>query len=255
MEFHWWWLLLLPYVSSFLLVGGALVTVWKEYPATRLVFYIIGGLFALAFIIDHAPKYRNFLRQQEARDGELTRASHGVGILVLLVVAGIALRQVWRWQLSDFIGALQAGDPLHWVPALLLLLVITWAVLWVMSGVRRSLAFGAERDSRIITRSVLKILAGAALVLVLFRPPQQYAGAVEFVRSVPYLPFAVLAVAGWLAATGLMKFSLAIKGRRKPRPIPETPSKPPARDATPDEALDDMKGHGGRRTKLDDREF
>jgi len=253
MEFHWW--LFVPYVASFLWVGGALLTVWQEYPATRLVFYIIGGLFALAFIIDHAPRYLNFLRRQQPRDGELTRASHGVGILVLLVIAGIALRQVWRWQLSDFVGALQAGDPLHWVPALLLLLVITWAVLWVMSGVRRSVAFGAERDSRIITRSVLKILTGAALVLVLFRPPQQYAGAVEFVRSVPYLPFAVLAGAGWLASTGLMKFSLAIKGRRRPRPIPESPSKPPARDATEDEAAEDMQGHGGRRTKLDDEEF
>ena len=194
-------------------IVAAVAAVW-EYPAVRLVVYCIGGLFVLAFIIDHAPKYRNFLRQQQPRDGELTRASHGVGIIVLLIIAGIALRQVWRWQFSDFTDALQTGDPLHWVPALLLLLVITWAVLWVMTGVRRSLAFGAERDSRIITRSVLKVLAGALLVLFLFKPPQQYAGAVEFVRSVPYLPFAVMAVAGWLAATGAMKLA-----RTNERPI------------------------------------
>jgi hypothetical protein len=146
----------------------------------------------------------------------LTRASHGVGIIVLLVIAGIALRQLWRWQLSDFIGALQAGDPLHWVPALLLLLVITWAVLWVMTGVRR--ASGAGRDSRIITRSVLKILTGGALVLFLFKPPQQYAGAIEFVRSVPYLPFVVIAVAAWLAATGVVKLLMQLGGRRAALP-------------------------------------
>jgi hypothetical protein len=33
------------------------------------------------------------------------------------------------------------------------------------------------------------------------------------------------------------------------------PPKPPARDATPDEAMEDMQGHGGRKTSLDDREF
>jgi hypothetical protein len=235
-------------------VAAAVAAVW-EYPAVRLVVYCIGGLFAVAFLIDHAPRYKNFLRSLTPRDGELTRASHGVGILVLLVVAGIALRQVWRWQLSDFIGSLQAGDPLHWVPALLLLLVITWAVLWVMTGVRRSLAFGAERDSRIITRSALKILAGAALVLVLFKPPAQYAGAVDLVRSIPYLPFAVMAVAGWLAVTGTMKFTLAARGRRKPPKPPITPTKDPARDATEKEAMEDMQGHGGRRTSLDDEEF
>ena len=237
----------------------AAVSAFWEYQAVRLVVYCIGGLFVLAFLIDHGPRvirgYRNFLQRQQPRDGELTRAAHGFGILVLLVVAGIALRQVWRWQLSDFIGSLQAGDPLHWVPALLLLLVITWAVLWVMTGVRRSLAFGAERDSRTITRSALKILAGAALVLVLFKPPAQYAGTVDLARSVPYLPFAVLALAGWLAATGTMKFSLALKGRRKPPKPPNEPTKDPARDATEDEAREDMQGHGGRRTPLDDEEF
>jgi hypothetical protein len=250
---YWW--LVLPY-SSYIMMGGLVYTLWQEFAPARLVLSILGGLFALALAYDLGLlKYRNFLRQQQPRDGELTRASHGIGIIVLLVVAGIALRQIWRWQLSDFIGALQAGDPLTWVPALLLLLVITWAVLWVMTGIRRSLAFGAERDSRVITRSVLKILAGAALVLVLFRPPQQYAGAIAFVRSVPYLPFAVMALAGWLAATGAMKFSLALKGRRKPPKPPVEPTKDPARDATEDEAAEDMQGHGGRRTSLDDEEF
>jgi hypothetical protein len=256
-DLGWGWLVV-PF-ASYIMMGALVWTLWQEFAPARLVLSIIGGitglLIALNLVVGFARGYRNFLHRQQPRDGELTRASHGVGILVLLVLAGIALRQVWRWQLSDLIGALRAGDPLHWVPALLLLLVVTWGVLWVMTGVRRSIAFGAERDSRIITRAVLKILAGAALVLVLFKPPAQYAGAIEFVRAVPYLPFAVLALAAWLSATGAVKFSLTLKGRRRPRQPPETPSKPPARDATPDEALEDMQGHGGRRSKLDEREF
>jgi hypothetical protein len=199
--------------------------------------------------------YRNLFARQSPRDGELTRASHGVGILVLLVIAGIALRQIWRWQLGDVISALQAGDPWHWVPAGGLLLVVTLALMWVMTGVRRSLRASAERDGRVITRSLLKIAAGAAVVLLLMRPPMQYAGASAFVWSVPYLPYAVLAVAAWLATTGMMKFALAAKGRSRPRPVPVTPKKEPARDATLAEALEDMKGRGGRKTALDDRDF
>jgi hypothetical protein len=199
--------------------------------------------------------YRNLFARQSPRDGELTRASHGVGILVLLVIAGFALRQIWRWQLGDVIAALQAGDPLHWVPALALLLVVTLALMWVMTGVRRSLRASAERDGRIITRSVLKIAAGAGVVLLLWKPPLQYAGASALVWSVPVLPYGVTAFAAWLATTGLMKFALAAKGRSRPRPVPVTPPREPARDATADEAMDDMRGRGGRATSLDDREF
>jgi hypothetical protein len=225
----------------------------------RMLLLVIGGIAALEFVSYHGFKlgfrYRNFLRQQQPRDGELTRASHGMGILVVLVIAAIALRQVWRWQMSDLIDALQAGDPLHWVPALLLLLVVTWAVLWVMTGTRRALRAGAERDSRIMTGGLIKILAGAALAFIVTKPPAQYAGPVALLWSVPVLPYAVLAIAAWLVATGLMKFALASAGRRQPRQPPSTPRKEPARDATLAEALQDMQGHGGRKTSLDDREF
>ena len=235
-------------------VPALILGLWQSETG-RLILFVVGGLLALDLVAGFGLKYRNFLRQQQPRDGELTRASHGMGIFVVLVVAGIALRQVWRWQLSDFTDALQAGDPLHWVPALLLLLVVTWAVLWVMTGTRRALRAGAERDSRIMTRSVVKILAGLAVVFIVCEPPAEYAGLVALLWSVPYLAYSVMALAAWLAVTGLVKFALAVKGRRKPSQPPITPPKPPARDATATEALQDMRGLGGRTTSLDDREF
>jgi hypothetical protein len=231
-----------------------IVWAWQSHIG-RLILFGVAALLALDLAMIFARGYRNFLRQQQPRDGELTRASHGMGMLVLLVVAGIAMRQIWRWQFSDFTDALQAGDPWHWVPALLVLLVVTWAVLWVMTGTRRALRAGAERDSRVMTRSLLKILAGLALVLIVCKPPDAWAGPVELLWSVPYAPWAVIAVAAWLVVTGLVKFIIAAKGRSKPRQPPITPPKPPARDATEKEAVEDMRGLGGRKTSLDDRGF
>jgi hypothetical protein len=236
-------------------IGVLIMAAWQSETG-RMVLLVIGALLALDLgLIPALRGYRNFLLSQQPRDGELTRASHGMGILVLLVVAGLALRQIWRWQLSDFTNALQAGDPLHWVPALLLLLVVTWGLVWVMTGTRRALRAGAERDSRVMTRSLMKIGAGLVVMFIVYKPPAQYAGLAALLWSVPYLPWAVMAFAAWLAVTGLVKFSLAAIGRRKPRTAPVTPPKPPARDATLDEALEDMRGLGGRKTSLDDREF
>jgi hypothetical protein len=232
------------------LIGAA----WQSETG-RMILLVVGGLLAFDLAVGYGKKYAVFLRQQQPRDAELSRASHGMGILVVLVIAGIALRQVWRWQLSDFTAALQAGDPLHWVPASLLLLVVTLALMWVMTGTRRALRAGAERDSRVMTRSLVKILAGLAVVFVVWKPPAQYAGLAAWLWSVPYLPYAVIAFASWLAVTGATKFLIAAKGRRKPRPSPVTPSRPPARDATAAEALEDMQGRGGRTTSLDNREF
>jgi hypothetical protein len=48
---------------------------------------------------------------------------------------------------------------------------------------------------------------------------------------------------------------LIVRPPPKPKIAVPPPPKPPARDATPDEAMEDMKGHGGRKTSLDDREF
>jgi hypothetical protein len=48
---------------------------------------------------------------------------------------------------------------------------------------------------------------------------------------------------------------LIVRPPMQPKPAAPAPSKPPARDATPDEAMEDMLGKGGVTSKLDDREF
>ena len=66
----------------------------------------------------------------------------------------------------------------------------------------------------------------------------------------------------WLEAAALaavVAFTLRVWLIVRPLPKPKTsapaPIKPPARDATPDEAIEDMLGKGGVTSSLDDREF
>jgi hypothetical protein len=66
----------------------------------------------------------------------------------------------------------------------------------------------------------------------------------------------------WLEAVALagvaafaLRVFLIVRPPPKPKIAAPAPPKPPARDATVEEALEDMKGHGGRKTALDDLEF
>jgi hypothetical protein len=63
------------------------------------------------------------------------------------------------------------------------------------------------------------------------------------------------AVAAAVAISFTLRVWLIVRPPPKPVQAFVTPPKPPARDATPDEAIEDMQGHGGRKTALDDREF
>jgi hypothetical protein len=61
------------------------------------------------------------------------------------------------------------------------------------------------------------------------------------------------ALAGVAAFT--LRAWLIVRPPSKPKLPPVAPPKPPARDATPDEAMQDMQGKGGVVSSLDDREF
>jgi hypothetical protein len=214
----------------------------------------VGELIALPFVL--LKDYRDFHRQhQTPRDAELAKASHGAGVLVLL---GLALWLAGRAQAAPFVDALLGGpaDPLRWVPALAFLIVAGWGVLWFATGWRRALAFfGGQRDARIITRALCKIAAGLALALILRNPPAAWADIIIAGRDAPAASWPATALCAWLLTTGIVKFLIAARGSPKlPVEVP-APLKPPARDATADEAMEDMQGHGGRKTSLDDREF
>ena len=63
------------------------------------------------------------------------------------------------------------------------------------------------------------------------------------------------AVAVAVAVSFTLRVWLIVRPPPKPKPPPLMKSKPPARDATADEAMEDMLGKGGVTTALDDREF
>jgi hypothetical protein len=63
------------------------------------------------------------------------------------------------------------------------------------------------------------------------------------------------AVAVAVVVSFTLRVWLIVRPPPKPKMAVPAPPKPPARDATPDEAIEDMQGRGGRKTSLDDREF
>jgi hypothetical protein len=197
-----------------------------------------------------ANAFRRLEGRQSAFEQELTKASWGAAILVLgagvLLVAGRARIQ----RCIDALGA-WPNDPQHGLAAIVFLLVIAWGLLWFTTGTRRALAFGQERDSRLITRALFKIASGLVIAILLWGPP---AGCPHIIPATP-VTWPVLALVAWLIVTGAVKFLLVSRGQRRPRPATPTPSKAPARDATFNEALEDMRGLGGRIILLDEREF
>jgi hypothetical protein len=210
----------------------------------------------LADLLHLAKAYRNFHRQhQTPRNAELAKASHGAGVLVLL---GLSLWLGALRQAARFIEAPSGGpgNLLHWVPALAFLLAAVWGVLWFTTGCRRTLTlFGGQRDARIIARALFKIAAGLALALIMWHPPAAWANVIGAARGGPAASWPITALCAWLLATGVVKLLIASRGSpEEPIELPP-PLKPPARDATADEAMEDMQGHGGRKTALDDREF
>jgi hypothetical protein len=215
-----------------------------------LVFPVLLVIAAVQDFQTAANAFRRFHGRQSPREQELTKASWGAAILVhcagIMWLAGSARIQRGIDALSTW-----PNDLDHGVPAIAFLLVVAWGLLWFTTGTRRALAFGQERDARLITRALAKIATGLAIAILLWGPPRAWP---HVIPAMP-LTWPVLALVVWLTVTGTTKFLLVARGRRSPRPAPPTPSKAPARDATLDEALQDMLGHGGRLTFLDDRDF
>lgn len=150
--------------------------------------------------------YLTFIQRQDPRAQELTKASHGAAVLAF---AGLLLYAAGAPAIVHFLAALRAApdDPWHLFPALASAGVVLWGLLWVVSGARRSLAF-AGRDSRYLTRAVVKIALGVGVWLAFWHPPASWAASIGAARSVPFSDVAVAGVVAWLTITGLTKFLL-----------------------------------------------
>jgi hypothetical protein len=188
-----------------------IMALWQWQPG-RITLCVAGGLLAVDLAYGYGKRYAIFLRQQQPRDAELMRCSHGAGILALF---GLGLWTVGAAQIDAFLSALRAA-PDDWQyagGALAFAAVALWGVVWFISGARRSLAFAGFRDSRLITRATMKIGAAAAVWMIWNYPPASWWAWAYWLRAVPYSGAAVLAVVIWLGVTGLVKLVLVLWAR------------------------------------------
>jgi hypothetical protein len=187
-KFPW---VLSPWVWGSVLVGGLLFDAYR------------GGVL----------RYLNFHRQHQhnPREAELLKASHGAAVLA---ICGLAAATVGAAAINRFIGELIAApdDPWHFGPALAVAGLVLWGLLWFVSGAKRSLGYAGFRDSRFITRAILKVALGAAVWWVFRNPPPSWSPDVlewiAWARASTYARLAIDAVIIWLVVTGLVRFLL-----------------------------------------------
>jgi len=189
-----------------------IAAVWQSGEIGRIVIYVIGGIVVFDLTLHFGNQYGVFLRQQQPRDAELLKASHGAAVLAL---CGLGLSTVGMAQIDEFVTALRAA-PDDWKyagGALAFAAVILWGVVWFVSGARRSLAWAGFRDSRLITRAMLKIGAAAAVWMIWHNPPLDWVWVYWLREVVPYSGPAVMVLVLWLGVTGAVKLVLVLWAR------------------------------------------
>jgi len=148
----------------------------------------------------------------DPRGNELAIASHGAGFLSLAVLA------VWiagPLQTLAFMIAAPGAFPtewIHWIPALALAAAVLLGVVCLLTGARRSMAWAGFRDSRYLTRAVVKIAFGAAVWWSFWILPASSSGELvtwmAVARLLPWSRACILALILWLVVTGATKFLL-----------------------------------------------
>jgi hypothetical protein len=150
--------------------------------------------------------YFAFIKRLDQYEAELTKASHGVAMIVICLAFVHYDIDVWfepENRIFADAGALCVG---------------IWGGFWLAVGASRTRWYRV--DAKHAARAVFKIAFGAALL---------YAGKHWRVLS-PYQPwayFVVTAVGQWCVITGVAKFCLVMRGVRGPRiPPPDGPYGP-----------------------------
>jgi hypothetical protein len=134
----------------------------------------------------------------------------------VLAIVARALFVIGEARIDSFLAALRAEpqNPLYSGPALAVAGVVLWAILWTVTGARRALWFGSFRDGRLITRDLVKIVAGAGIYAVMWNPPASWPASmlalIAAARASPYARFAVEALVIWLTVTGAVKLVLVV---------------------------------------------
>jgi hypothetical protein len=187
-------------------------------------------------------------------DGELTKASHGAGLIVFTPVVGYFLFKLYP-----------PPAPYNLAALAVLAAAIIWGGLWLTTGAAR-IPRGTT-DARFSSRAVVKIGFGIAAAVFFFgdfllgsRSP----GAAlmqNFERQGQGLGLIAVALwviapvlAGWCIITGLTKFLLLARGRQPAAPQGLPFSRGRADDANRDAALGALRG-SSRNQSFDDMEF
>jgi hypothetical protein len=221
---------------------------------------LLRSIFRLVFApINFVFRYRHWMRGFEYRQGQLMRASHGAASSLFAALVG------WNFLQTHNLSQ----------PVLVVLAVpVVWGVVVFIDGARKSRGdfdwyLGGNRAllkatvggvalfllpagfwlNVLIAWTWAKTFASWLLAGVLPSTLELWAWGEALALAAAWI------IAFWCLATGATKFLLLLRGRRSSNPLPIKPPRPPARFSTPDEAMQAMQGHGGRRTSLDDRAF
>lgn len=153
---------------------------------------LVGLLIALPFVA--LADWFKFIKQLPPGQQELAKASHGVGMLALVVF--------WFGLASGSLHAVvrDLDNPVSWIPAGFAVWGIGWFVLNARYG---SLMIGPPQRGTIIVRALIKIALGWAVWA--YTAHLDLSGGELFLR----------AAALWCMATGGAKFVLLIWGSRR----------------------------------------
>src|SRR5271166_4154051 len=175
---------------------------------------LIAAPFVLAALFDVNNWLKRAQTTVDARGNELAVASHGAGFLALASLA------VWIVGPAEFLRFMRDApsafpdDWIHWLPALAFVAAVGWGFLWLVSGARRSLAWAGYRDSRFLTRAIVKIAIGGGLWLAFWNPSSSWSrdavAWLTFARMMPTTGGCLMALIAWLIVTGCTKFLLVM---------------------------------------------
>jgi hypothetical protein len=200
---------------------------------------LVGLLLLLPFVM--ARDYFGKIARLDPRNGALTKASHGAGMLAL---------GVWALAIHDRMGI---AGPLLWIP----LAVGGFGLFWLVAGWRTAKMIGGPvpGDDFLLVRAGLRVGVGVVLFWLLGAGPQ--ALGYDTWQLVLDFIWLVRAAAIWFFITGAAKLGLLLAMRSRPSgTMPAaTARNPAARYADPVSARQAMRGRGGQYSRMDSREF
>jgi hypothetical protein len=166
--------------------------------------FTILGLLVLAPFMIWAERVERFKRQLTPHEQDLQRASHGLGIPV--VIAAAAVLFFGPSAPGDFVAAVIADPASMAWPAVLLMALLAYCLVRFIVGVRRA---AGVRDELLASRAFVKFALGAGGVFYL------WPGNTDLTRVVdlpPSVRLALLLLAIWCADTGAVRFLLLTVG-------------------------------------------